>query len=386
MAFALDKCRQPVTRIMLQFGQSGSKYPLSVSTTQKLQCVYFGLTFSRLCSNGLNLFDFVQEYPYPYASEECFDVYRSIVESNGAVIGMEGWYTVDDIGRRRRKMPIRVTLAGDSAGGNLCTTTTIRIIEYQHHHLPTPSGIVLVYPVLSFDMAAWMPPGDISMLRNESVRSFGGGSRKSSVIGNNAPSVLSTSNTVQPSRVPPATVVESDGEGDIPGGTESSPPTRRRRRRTLSWDGIKLRPMTAIAASQSAVGTPTTVKKAALPVHSGVKLDELVRSSPLALPPAPRTTGPITEDPPSQDTKAEDTRSVKWTPTTVHTALSMTSRLSYSFDRVLPHELLRGLSMLYLGCSPGPPDFHNDYLLNPVIAPDDVLARFPKTFIICGEK
>lgn len=32
------------------------------------------------------------------------------------------------------------------------------------------------------------------------------------------------------------------------------------------------------------------------------------------------------------------------------------------------------------------PDFESDYLLSPVHAPEDLLAQFPKTYMMCGEK
>ncbi|CAG8724754.1 284_t:CDS:2, partial [Acaulospora morrowiae] len=44
------------------------------------------------------------EYPYPYAMEECFDVYQSLVESNGEVIGMRGWK--DEDGNKREQIKI----------------------------------------------------------------------------------------------------------------------------------------------------------------------------------------------------------------------------------------------------------------------------------------
>jgi acetyl esterase/lipase len=43
------------------------------------------------------------------------------------------------------------------------------------------------------------------------------------------------------------------------------------------------------------------------------------------------------------------------------------------------------LTIVYLGPHASP-DFENDYLLSPVHAPEDLLAQFPKTFMICGEK
>lgn len=40
---------------------------------------------------------------------------------------------------------------------------------------------------------------------------------------------------------------------------------------------------------------------------------------------------------------------------------------------------------MYLGPHASP-DFEVDYLLSPVHAPEDLLAHFPKTYMICGEK
>jgi hypothetical protein len=57
------------------------------------------------------------EHPYPWALEEVFDAYRSIVESNGEVIGLTGWYSKDDFGNPMgpRREPIKILFAGDSA-------------------------------------------------------------------------------------------------------------------------------------------------------------------------------------------------------------------------------------------------------------------------------
>ena len=54
------------------------------------------------------------EYPYPFALEECFDAYRSIVESNGSVIGLQGW-SKDRNGKEIIKDPIKIVMCGDSA-------------------------------------------------------------------------------------------------------------------------------------------------------------------------------------------------------------------------------------------------------------------------------
>ena len=44
------------------------------------------------------------EYPYPWAIEECFAAYVSILESRGSVIGFSGTHK-----------KLKVVLAGDSA-------------------------------------------------------------------------------------------------------------------------------------------------------------------------------------------------------------------------------------------------------------------------------
>ncbi|RCH86716.1 hypothetical protein CU098_006540, partial [Rhizopus stolonifer] len=59
--------------------------------------------------------------------------------------------------------------------------------------------------------------------------------------------------------------------------------------------------------------------------------------------------------------------------------LAMTSRMSFFNDR------LRAMAILYLGPHASP-DFESDYLLSPVHAPEDLLAQFPMTYMICGEK
>lgn len=57
------------------------------------------------------------ENPFPWAIEEVFDSYRSIVESNGEVIGLTGWYEKDASGKRfgARREPLRILFVGDSA-------------------------------------------------------------------------------------------------------------------------------------------------------------------------------------------------------------------------------------------------------------------------------
>jgi acetyl esterase/lipase len=48
--------------------------------------------------------------------------------------------------------------------------------------------------------------------------------------------------------------------------------------------------------------------------------------------------------------------------------------------------VLRAMAIMYLAESPLTPDLDSDYYLSPILAPNAILAKFPKTFIICGER
>ncbi|KAK9473888.1 Alpha/Beta hydrolase protein [Dipodascopsis tothii] len=70
--------------------------------------------------------------------------------------------------------------------------------------------------------------------------------------------------------------------------------------------------------------------------------------------------------------------------THIGTELAMTSRVSYFSDKIITPEMLRAMVILYVGPDKKP-DFMTDYLLSPANAPSELLAQFPRTFIICGE-
>ncbi|ORY77743.1 Alpha/Beta hydrolase protein [Protomyces lactucae-debilis] len=64
--------------------------------------------------------------------------------------------------------------------------------------------------------------------------------------------------------------------------------------------------------------------------------------------------------------------------------LVMTSRVSFFQDRIISADMMRAMALLYVGPD-NKPDFETDYLLSPIRAPTDILAKFPKTFFLCGE-
>lgn len=54
-------------------------------------------------------------------------------------------------------------------------------------------------------------------------------------------------------------------------------------------------------------------------------------------------------------------------------------------DRILTPETMRALFLLYIGYG-SLIDFNTDYILSPILAPSYLLAQFPKTYIITGER
>ena len=90
---------------------------------------------------------------------------------------------------------------------------------------------------------------------------------------------------------------------------------------------------------------------------------------------------------PSTPNSDSDSSSSNISPETPHytTRLAMSSRLSYFSDRVLTPEMMRAMVMLYVGPH-NKPDFATDFLLSPIVAPESLLARFPKTYFLTGER
>ena len=104
------------------------------------------------------------EHPYPYALNECFDVYNAIVGSYGQCLGLTG-----------ATCP-RITLTGDSAGGNLATALTLMIISannnggYRGHDIiPLPAGLILLYPSLDMNIGSWMGEDQMALIRSDRV-------------------------------------------------------------------------------------------------------------------------------------------------------------------------------------------------------------------------
>ena len=212
------------------------------------------------------------EYPYPYALNEAFDVYQSILATNGRCLGLSG-----------RTRP-RVVVTGDSAGGNLAVAMTLKILQA---NMPRPEGLFLAYPSLNMKVESWMTEEQMAWIQDKSARK--------------------TNRTVL-------------------------------QRKKLDY--YKLAPFCSS-------GPPMTE-------------DDLSSNS---------SRESITENPPKQ----------------IRTRIAVSSMISYVHDRILTPEIMRALIILYVGPH-NRPDFSTDFFLSPLLAPEELLARFPKAYLLTGER
>ncbi|KAH9252713.1 hypothetical protein BSLG_008750 [Batrachochytrium salamandrivorans] len=238
------------------------------------------------------------EFPYPWALEECYEAYRSIIESNGKVLGMSGWDRLDEAGRIVSKNnPIKIVMVGDSAGGNLATGVIFKCLEASHDTVKPPAAFISIYPCLSCDMTCWMTPSELNLVRAESSTSL----------------LPMIDKKLHMRKFAPLEIADAPRAINV---------LTNRVDRSTSWYHKFLPKMF---------------------VH--------------------RSAGP-----------------------SIPSGLSMTSRMSFFSDRIIAPELLRAMALFYLSESPVIADLVHDYYLSPLIAPEELLARFPKTFFIVGEK
>ena len=130
------------------------------------------LTWARLCPGApVVSIDYKKapEYPYPYALNECYDAYHSIITTRGRCVGLDGVV-----------IP-KIALTGDSAGGNFAAATVLMIInaastsstghlmEAGWKGLPLPEGVILIYPSLDLNMSSWMSDEQLNLIRQRST-------------------------------------------------------------------------------------------------------------------------------------------------------------------------------------------------------------------------
>jgi acetyl esterase/lipase len=264
------------------------------------------------------------EYPYPFALQECYDAYFQIVSTRGKCIGLSG-----------NTMP-KIVVSGDSAGGNLATSLLIMILQNSSNELYSdsyrksaspihlPEALILIYPALEMNIHSFMRPEDVELMNRPEYRK------------QNKTFIKRKSEAFR--RLTPKTPHASDDEDDTTQPTSPKPDKSRKHGKgpILDDDSLTESPVATVATIPTSNGKPTTA---------------------------------ILVQPPRQ----------------LNTNIKMSSMISQLHDRVLPPELLRAMILLYIG-EQHKPDLTTDYLLSPLLAPESVLQRFPKVYMLCGEQ
>ena len=249
------------------------------------------------------------EFPYPYALNECYDVYHTLIASHGRCIGLSG-----------SNIP-RIILTGDSAGGNFATGVVLMILQAagndgqrwqaSREFLPVPEALILIYPGLDMNIGSWMGDDEMALIQDQRMRKT-----NRNIMRKKSEDYHKLAKTPHPSD----DEIENDTIADM---LSDSP----------------LSPVNAIEGASASPNTPSESKL-----------------------------GPT----PSK-------------PKVLKTRLAMSSMISYFNDRVLTPEMMRAMIILYVGPH-NRPDFATDYLLSPLLAPEALLIKFPKTYFLTGER
>ncbi|KAF2848834.1 alpha/beta-hydrolase [Plenodomus tracheiphilus IPT5] len=285
------------------------------------------------------------EHPYPYALNECYDVYHAIIASRGRCMGLSG------------ELEPKIVVSGDSAGGNLAVGMVLMILQsgstdtrrwQGEYAIPPPIGVVLVYPALDMNIGNWMSDEQMALIRDRRVRKT------------NKPILRHKSDDYRhlaPNTPYGSDHTDSDDEGTSkPRMVNGSIPESER---------VLKSPQTMIKLSAAHVGKDSS----SLP-----RIDTSTAQTPTStsMPPTPSQTQPSSPGPAPPAT-------------TIKTRLATSSMISYFNDRILTPEMMRAMIILYIGPHYRP-DFSADFLLSPVLAPESLLARFPRTWMLTGER
>lgn len=353
------------------------------------------------------------EYPYPFALEECFDLYRTLHETAGKVIGMSG------------SPNFRIILSGDSAGGNLATGVVLKTIEYPQTRiqaayaalpplsnkevrkaptLPKPIGVLLSYPSLNFGFSSWMKPEHLRLLRQQSEVNLDNLAQHESLTAS------SSSSSIRSQRRRSAVNLAAGRNQD-----RKKTDTKRSKSRDRYNDLRSYRSLTQTAelhlderakyaeveptsdenGSESASDSPydrvwaestltPSWEQSSLPwsqVDRQAHLDKIADQE------EKRAQAKFEKEQVAlqkvADAADDKTKEQKRSP--FNTRLTVTSMAGYFQDRIISQGMLRAMAILYIGPK-RQPDLDHDYYLSPVVAPAHLLAEFPPVLFICGEK
>ncbi|KAI0028612.1 Alpha/Beta hydrolase protein [Vararia minispora EC-137] len=337
------------------------------------------------------------EYPYPYAIDEAFDVYRLLAESKGKAIGMSG-------------RSLNMILTGDSAGATLAVSVVIKILEHTSmpaskppHLLPLPIAVVLSYAALDFNFTSWMSQDNLRVLQDRKDISWANNLRgtkdhlshvsplsvvderkrqpirrrkswkesirfqltqlpdTSTTLPNTIPLRKDhTSRRFRTEKVLEREATESNDEGAEADGEQCDVETFQHL--PDEEKPIKARVRWNYGGGYSPAMTPASLS----PVHSP-KLQAEVTEANEAVAGRRKREGAATRNAP------------------IGTRLTMTSRTGYFQDRIISPSMMRAMAILYIGPHRNP-DFASDYRISPILAPSQLLAQFPPLLMQCGEK
>lgn len=287
------------------------------------------------------------EHPYPYALNECYDVYHAIIASRGRCMGLSG------------ELEPKIVVSGDSAGGNLAVGMVLMILQsgstetrrwQGEYALPPPTGVVLIYPALDMNIGNWMSDEQMALIRDRRVRKT------------NKPILRHKSDDYR--HLAPNTPYGSDNTDSDEEGT-SKP--RMVNGSIPESERVLKSPQTMIKLAAAHTGKDTT----SLP-RTGTSTTQTPLSATPSMPPTPSQTQPSSPGPSPPATA-------------IKTRLATSSMISYFNDRILTPEMMRAMIILYIGPHYRP-DFSTDFLLSPLLAPESLLARFPRTWMLTGER
>lgn len=263
------------------------------------------------------------EYPYPYALNECYDAYHTIIATMGRCLGLAG-----------ESVP-RIILTGDSAGGNLASGVVLMILQSASNEsysrpgqefLPVPEGLILIYPSLDMNIGNWMSDDQMSLIQDRRMRK-----------------------------------------------------TNKNILRRKSEDYYKLTPETPHPSDDD-----DEVKETSFPFPQIGNV-----ATPRDMTVSPQPSSNLSSAKPnmlhSKEVAHQTAITTSSKPKLLKTRLAVSSMISYFNDRILTPEMMRAMIILYIGPHLRP-DFSTDFLLSPVLAPEALLARFPKTYFLTGDR
>lgn len=360
------------TRSVFDAGPSARASPWSALTTERPQNV------SWPCAAQLTT------DPYPWAIEEGIDAYVTINQTGGECLGIKSG-------------KLRIVLTGDSAGGNICTTITNRILEHGAH-VPRPVAIILSYPALDFNFTSFMSPDNLKVLKTEqSETHIPGLLAGKDHMRHAAP--LSVVDDVKPRR--PTHRSSKSWANKLGMSMAMTPsaesPSHRRSRSTSRSRATSPHPKRSLTTRNSGwfanrEGRTSFTKEEDSEDSDGESWAsaDSRRDADKSLRDRVKTPGPHMDErfkggilEAAGEELVVDPLRPKRAP--LGTRLTMTSRVGYFQDRVITPSMMRAMAILYVGPQQCP-DFGSDYYISPILTPPHLLAHFPPVYMICGER